>query len=132
MTNLRDTHWADRSACIKLEPAMFYPNPRRPGYQAAVTRAKTVCFGCPVWRECLNYAMDQQIEEGVWGGLAADERTTAWQRARSTRLNPSWDYCGQVEHVEGGVLVGEVAASTSGPHRSGRPTSPGRPTHPRG
>lgn len=34
---------------------------------------KTVCSDCPVWRTCLDYAVDKH-EVGIWSG------TTDWQR----------------------------------------------------
>jgi len=32
------------------------------------------CQGCEVKRECLEYALGNRIEEGVWGGITARER----------------------------------------------------------
>jgi WhiB family redox-sensing transcriptional regulator len=42
-------------------------------------RAKAVCACCLVRRECLDYALDQRIEEGVWGGTSAPQRRYARQ-----------------------------------------------------
>ncbi|WP_431231505.1 WhiB family transcriptional regulator [Mycolicibacterium psychrotolerans] len=38
------------------------------------TRAKNLCATCPVARECLEYADDNDEREGVWGGLTVTER----------------------------------------------------------
>lgn len=38
-----------------------------------VTPAKRICLGCPVQRECLEYAVDNG-EAGVWGGTSERER----------------------------------------------------------
>jgi len=37
-------------------------------------RARAVCAGCPVRLECLNEALSQRIEWGVWGGMTERER----------------------------------------------------------
>jgi hypothetical protein len=42
-------------------------------------RAKAVCACCLVRRECLEYALDQRIEEGVRGGTSANQRRYARQ-----------------------------------------------------
>ena len=39
-----------------------------------VTEAKAVCRACPVRDQCLDWALEQGIDHGVWGGLAGDER----------------------------------------------------------
>ncbi|MBT9257142.1 WhiB family transcriptional regulator [Phycicoccus sp. MAQZ13P-2] len=67
-------HWAERAACTGHDPAIFHPQGRSRDRASAIQRAKAVCFGCPVWRDCLDYALDHDIDEGVWGGLRAQER----------------------------------------------------------
>jgi hypothetical protein len=41
---------------------------------------KLVCGGCPAKTECLQFALDNNEREGVWGGLTPDER---WQLTRN-------------------------------------------------
>lgn len=36
--------------------------------------AKTICHDCPVQTECLNYAIDQSINFGIWGGKSPRQR----------------------------------------------------------
>lgn len=80
--------WATGAACRGLDPRIFYPETRAHDRAAALGRAKAVCFGCRVWRECLNYALDHDIDEGVWGGLSAEERAAA-PRGTRARLDGS-------------------------------------------
>lgn len=42
-----------------------YPSPR----------ARTLCNGCPERVDCLQYALDEGIEFGVWGGMSAYQRS---------------------------------------------------------
>ncbi|MEV5451259.1 WhiB family transcriptional regulator [Streptomyces sp. NPDC052535] len=52
-----------------------------------VDAAKAVCQGCPVMLACRQYALVWE-NEGVWGGLSADERRAErrGQRKRRARL----------------------------------------------
>jgi WhiB family redox-sensing transcriptional regulator len=72
--------WVDAGACIpraptRVEPDTFYP---QPSHSAAY--AKRVCNGtderpaCPVRIQCLQYALDNDDQWGVYGGLTVKER----------------------------------------------------------
>jgi WhiB family transcriptional regulator, redox-sensing transcriptional regulator len=49
-------------------------------HPARVTVAKQHCAPCPVRDDCLDYAVTQRVDYGVWGGLSADERRTMIRR----------------------------------------------------
>jgi WhiB family redox-sensing transcriptional regulator len=47
--------------------------------------ARTICERCPVRRECLNAGCEpDNLADGVWGGLAPQERRTARRGKRAT------------------------------------------------
>src|ERR1700683_4488529 len=66
--------WWRAAACRDAEPELFFPISERPAAGSAVRRAKLICTRCPVQSECLNYALRQRQEQGIWGGLTEEER----------------------------------------------------------
>jgi WhiB family redox-sensing transcriptional regulator len=69
--------WRQRAACRGPETALFFPpssTERREDRDARETRAKAICRGCPVRRECLDHALRVGEMHGIWGGLNEVER----------------------------------------------------------
>lgn len=85
-TARRDPRWRRRAACRGHDPEIWFPPPPRPyatrrehadtrrARIAAEERAKAICAVCPVSLECLEFAMDNDIKEGVYGGMTPTER----------------------------------------------------------
>lgn len=69
--------WQDRGACLDVDSDDFFPpalpetGPQRELREA---RAKLVCAGCDVRRECLEWSLAIQEPHGVWGGMGEVER----------------------------------------------------------
>ena len=64
-----DLTWRDDALCAQTDPELFFPE------KGGSTRLpKRVCRSCTVRAECLDYALDQGIREGIWGGLSERER----------------------------------------------------------
>ncbi|MFJ8538118.1 WhiB family transcriptional regulator [Streptomyces sp. NPDC093591] len=62
--------WLPLAACIGHNDAMFPDNNQR-----RIAEAKRICRPCPVWRECLNDALNTGDNNfGVRGGLTDKER----------------------------------------------------------
>lgn len=76
--------WMDRSACLDSDPELFFPEGR---YQEAwIKEAKAVCRSCPVRELCLERALDNKEEFGVFGGTTlADRRRMVRNNARKSR-----------------------------------------------
>ena len=50
---------------------LFYPER---GNRVAADRAKAICGGCTARLDCLEYALRNNEEHGVWGGTTVSER----------------------------------------------------------
>lgn len=71
-------HWlTSRERACDGEPSDTFITPGdaddEPPYPSP--RARGLCSVCPVRVDCLQYALDQDIEFGVWGGLSAFQRS---------------------------------------------------------
>jgi WhiB family transcriptional regulator, redox-sensing transcriptional regulator len=75
-----DTEWMAEGKCRELPPAMFFPSDGL-GVQAA----QRICVDCPVSDQCLEYALANRIDHGVWGGRSERERRRIL-RARRNRV----------------------------------------------
>lgn len=64
-----DRTWQWQANCMGVDPDLFFPE------RGASTReAKSVCRGCVVQNECLEYALVNGEKFGIWGGLSERER----------------------------------------------------------
>jgi WhiB family transcriptional regulator, redox-sensing transcriptional regulator len=70
--------WMALGSCRNLPPDTMFP---RDGL--GVLRAKTVCSGCPCLQACLDYALDNHITLGVWGGTSVRERRQIRKQRRA-------------------------------------------------
>ncbi|MFI2434716.1 WhiB family transcriptional regulator [Streptomyces sp. NPDC018693] len=63
----------------KERPDLFVDSSRAIPLKPARDAAKERCARCPVREACADYAIDNGIRDGIYGGLTVDERD---QRAR--------------------------------------------------
>jgi WhiB family redox-sensing transcriptional regulator len=64
-----DTTWMADGKCRELPPETFFPSDG-----VGVEIARRICADCPVKPACLEYALHNRIEHGVWGGASERER----------------------------------------------------------
>lgn len=64
-----DTGWMGSALCRSESPAIFFPSDG-----VGVQMAQQICDKCPVRAPCLEYALANHIEHGVWGGASERER----------------------------------------------------------
>ena len=61
--------WMRDAACRGVEPGVFFPSDN-----AGVEAAQRLCAACPVRPECLEHALENRLDHGVWGGTSERER----------------------------------------------------------
>lgn len=61
--------WMALGKCRDMDPALFFPSDG-----IGVRAAQRVCAVCPVRIPCLQHALDNRIDDGVWGGASERER----------------------------------------------------------
>jgi WhiB family redox-sensing transcriptional regulator len=84
--------WRRLAACRSAEPDLFFPVSGR-GWTRQVEQAKALCGGCPVRRQCLQYAISGDEAYGVWGGMTEDERRRVSWLARQRGGAPAQAPC---------------------------------------
>jgi WhiB family transcriptional regulator, redox-sensing transcriptional regulator len=77
--------WRDRAACIGMDSEFFFPLGCTGAALDQVEEAKAVCRRCPVITQCLEWAIETNQQDGVWGGLSKDERRTLRRSRYRTR-----------------------------------------------
>ena len=75
-----DTGWMSSALCRDEPPAVFFPNDG-----VGVLIAVQICEKCPVRAACLEFALANHIEHGVWGGVSERQRRRIL-RARRSRV----------------------------------------------
>ena len=71
--------WRADAACSSADTAIFFIGPGKSPAAALAT-----CGGCEVRLACLEYALDNEEDYGIWGGLNADQRAKLRRRRIDT------------------------------------------------
>ncbi len=80
MRPVTTTHdWMAAANCRDTDPDVFFPESKT---SAAATAAKTICNACPVRVQCLDMALTERIDDGIYGGTTAAERQRIRERRR--------------------------------------------------
>lgn len=64
-----DTSWMKKGRCAHLSPSIFFPSDG-----VGVEAARRICVECSVKVQCLEYALANRIDHGVWGGTSERQR----------------------------------------------------------
>ena len=75
--------WMLRARCRGASPSEFFPSDG-----LGVESAQHVCAECSVQADCLEYALANRIEHGVWGGASERERRRILRRRRDLVTSP--------------------------------------------
>jgi len=66
---LQPVEWQTSARCTAVDPEIFFPE--RGGSSKA---ARAVCSKCDVREQCLDYALNNKEQFGIWGGTSERER----------------------------------------------------------
>ena len=69
MKSMMDSEWMAEGLCADQPPGLFFPSDG-----VGVEVARKVCAECAVKEPCLEYALVNRIDHGVWGGTSERER----------------------------------------------------------
>lgn len=75
-----DNEWMAEGNCREHAPSVFFPSDG-----VGVEVARRICANCPVKEPCLEYALRNGIDHGVWGGASERERRRIARRRRLER-----------------------------------------------
>jgi WhiB family redox-sensing transcriptional regulator len=68
--------WQERGLCAQTDPDAFYPELGKPS-----APAKRICRNCEVQQQCLEFALANNEEFGIWGGTTERERRALKKKA---------------------------------------------------
>lgn len=91
MTNRSLESWMQFGSCRDYPPVLFFPSDAE-----GVKTAVEVCGQCPVREVCLEYALVERVEHGVWGG-ESERRRRRLLRTRDRQAQP-------LDELDAGVL----------------------------
>jgi WhiB family redox-sensing transcriptional regulator len=103
------------AACREIEnPDFFFPDSRaeeRKSLKAVIE----ICDGCPVRKECLEYALNEQINHGLWAGTTPAQRQRMIDKKEHREQVGSRAY--QIRHLDSlGYNPKEIAMRLSVEH----------------
>jgi len=75
-------NWRSAGACLSADPDLFFPISSAGPAERQIARAKQICAGCGVRRECLEFALSQDQIYGIWGGTTVEDRQRERRRKR--------------------------------------------------
>lgn len=69
-----DSSWREKAACYGSNTSDFFPELSGGSSSLTVSRCRLVCYRCRVRSQCLDFALRNHINHGVWGGMSVTDR----------------------------------------------------------
>ena len=76
------TEWMAEGLCADKHPSTFFPSDG-----VGVEKARKICNECPMQQPCLEYALRNRIDHGVWGGTSERQRRRILKARRVEALS---------------------------------------------
>jgi WhiB family redox-sensing transcriptional regulator len=81
-------HWQAEAPCKGAEGIFYAPeNEKKDDRIMREAYAKEICGACAVRSQCLDYALINKEQFGIWGGLTPEERGVKRLRIRRAEKN---------------------------------------------
>lgn len=84
LLGITTNQWMNDAACAGYETDLWFPD----SYKSQRTRVKEalkICHTCPVRSQCLEFALDNEEEFGIWGGLTEGQRYELLRRSKAAK-----------------------------------------------
>jgi hypothetical protein len=62
------------AACADIEDTEIFFQTKTKEIEKVIDQVRELCFSCPHQKACVEYAIDEEIEYGIWGGYTASQR----------------------------------------------------------
>ncbi len=79
--NGMESNWMATGNCSDKPPGLFFPSDG-----VGVEIAKKICTTCPSKEPCLEYALTNRIDHGVWGGTSERQRRRILKARRAAAM----------------------------------------------
>lgn len=77
--SVADVVWRTKGACQGLDAEIFYPD-----NEDHADFAISVCTACEVRIACLDYAIENREQQGIWGATTARDRRRMLRQRKQT------------------------------------------------
>lgn len=84
---MESIHWQNRAQCRGQDPELFFPVGNTGPAMYQIEEAKSVCRKCEVREQCLEWALENGQDHGVWGGMSEDERRALKRKGKRIRTS---------------------------------------------
>jgi WhiB family redox-sensing transcriptional regulator len=84
-----ENEWMAQGNCADKPPTLFFPSDG-----VGVDVARRICATCAVKDQCLEYALRNRIDHGVWGGTSERERRRILRRRRLDHSGAVYEWIG--------------------------------------
>lgn len=74
-----------RAACESEDVSTFFPVDR-----AGAKLAIEICQTCPIMHECRDYALVNDLDYGIWGGMTPSQRDLEMRKMRVGKYHPNF------------------------------------------
>lgn len=79
-----DVSWMAQGNCADKDPDIFFPSDG-----VGVEIAKRLCADCPQRERCLEHALRNRIDHGVWGATSERQRRRILKARRLAATSPA-------------------------------------------